>query len=173
MPTEEAQQAHVVKTLRDYLPEEMAAYWSATMNGVRLPSPRLIQTAQAQGLNPGPLDLMFLWPDGITTFIEMKKAGDPDSRVKKNRIGGQLRPEQQLWAARLGEERFALCHCWPEVFAVLDPLLKKHGLRWLTDTEAFRRSEARAAAKRANQKPRTIPHGQRKPPPRRLERPPA
>jgi hypothetical protein len=126
-----------VEMLADYLPEEMDAYWSATLNGIYLPSPHLIATAKKQGLRRGPLDLMFLWPDGVTTFIEMKR--DPKAVLK---------PEQKLWAERLGPERFARCESWAAVKAVLTPMLERHGLRWLTEAEAWRRRAARQEAKR-------------------------
>lgn len=148
-PSEEAVQAQCVEMLRDYLPDEMAGFWSATLNGVRLPTPGLAAKAKRQGLNPGPLDLMFLWPDGATTFIEMKPPYGRDAKGKL--VKRELTTEQQQWAGRLGRSRFALCRSWTEVYVELTNQMRRHGLRWNTDTEAFRRRRAaRDAVKRTN-----------------------
>lgn len=71
------------------LPQPSTAYWwSATMNGVRLTTPKARALAKEQGLRPGLFDLIFIklvGPDaGQTYHFEVK---GPD---------GRLTPEQKL-----------------------------------------------------------------------------
>ena len=140
-PSESSLQEFVVSQLRLYLPDAMVGFWSATLNGIPLPSAGLRAKAKRQGLERGPGDLMFLWPDGVTTFIELKK-----DHLQR------LRPEQAAWGERLGPDRFARCDTWLEVKAVLDARLALYGLRWNTDAEAARRALALNAAKTKTRK---------------------
>lgn len=123
-------QRRVVTFLRAYLPDEV--WWTASLSGVKLTMQIAVQ-AKAAGMNKGAPDLSFVWPDGSTTYIELKAAG------------GTLTPEQrQLWDT-LGD-RMTVCRTWPEVRTSLHVWMQRHGLTWLSDADAWKREKSRRAA---------------------------
>lgn len=121
---EAALQRQVVAHLRMYLPSEV--WWTASLSGIKLPI-QAAARAKAHGVNRGALDLSFIWPDGISTYIELKSRR------------GRLTPEQAMLADRL-KSRMATCWTLADVRIALEDWMAAHGLRWLTDTEAYRRS---------------------------------
>jgi hypothetical protein len=123
-------QERVAAMLRAYLPSEV--WFTASLSGVTL-SPGVAAAAKRAGMSRGAPDLSFVWPDGETTYCEIK-AED-----------GTLSVEQKFLALRLGE-CMAVCRSWAEVRAALEPWLDRYGLRWLTDTESVRREADRRAA---------------------------
>ena len=127
-PERDLQRA-VAEDLRAYLPGEV--WWTASLSGVRL-SPGVASDAKKAGMEKGAPDLSFVWPDGETTYVELK-AGD-----------GTLTAEQKRLQATLGS-RFAVCRSKAEVRAVLAPRLAAAGLRFLTDTESWQREGLRRA----------------------------
>ena len=124
LSSEEHLQAHVATMLRAYLPDGI--WWSASLSGIRL-TPHLQKKAKGQGLNRGAPDLSFVMPSGVTRYIELK--------VGKN----GLTDEQEALQATLGG-RMAVCRSWPEVRDQLAAWMAPHGLRFLTDTESFKRA---------------------------------
>lgn len=126
-------QEKVAAMLWAYLPD--AVWWTCSLSGVRL-TPAMAGAAKRAGMNKGAPDLSFIWPDGRTTYVEVK---GPD---------GVLTPEQKRLKATLGDD-MVVCRSWPEVRAAVSPWLERHGLRWLTDTESVRREFARRQAARA------------------------
>ena len=121
---EAAIQRQVVSHLRMYLPSEV--WWTASMSGVSL-SPQAASRAKALGMRKGFPDLSFIWPDGSTSYLELKAPK------------GRLTPEQAALAKTLAD-RMDVCTSLVAVVRVLDLWMAAHGLRWLTDTEAYRRS---------------------------------
>lgn len=121
---EEDLQRQVATMLRAYLPD--AVWWSASLSGVKL-SPGIAAKAKAAGMQRGAPDISYVWPDGETTYTELK-AGR-----------GVLTPEQKTLAATLGS-RFAVCRSWLEVKAAVSGWMEPFGLRWLTERESLRRA---------------------------------
>ena len=121
---EAALQRQVAAHLRLYLPSEV--WWTASLSGIKLPI-QAAARAKAHGVQRGAPDLSFIWPDGSTSYLELKAPK------------GRLTPEQAALAKVLAD-RMDVCTSLVAVVAVLDLWLAAHGLRWLTDTEAYRRS---------------------------------
>lgn len=122
--TEAVLQKQVVKQLRANLPSEV--WKTASLSGVTLTA-AIAGQAKAAGMEKGAPDLSFIWPDGDTTYIELKSAT------------GTLTPEQKALAVTLGP-RLSVCRSWQAVKDALTPRLASYGLRWLTDTESVRRA---------------------------------
>lgn len=125
-------QLHVVRQLRLYLPDEV--WFTVSLSGLRLP-PQIAVRAKAAGMEKGAPDLSFVFPGGVTHYIELKKPG------------GTLSPEQKRLAEVLGW-RFALCRSWAEVKAVLADWMATHGLAFLDETAAVRRALKREGERR-------------------------
>jgi len=123
-------QKRVVAMLRAYMPDEV--FWTASLSGVRL-APAVAAQAKAAGMNRGAPDLSFVWPDGLTTYLEIKAPG------------GELTPEQARLARTL-VNRMRVCRSWEQARAALEVWMAPYGLRFLTDTESFRREAQRRAA---------------------------
>jgi hypothetical protein len=120
-------QRRIAAMLRAYLPGEV--WWTASLSGVALP-PALIARAKAAGLERGAPDLSFVWPGGVTTYIEVKAAA------------GRLSREQRRLAAMLGA-RFALVRSPAEAREALTGWMAQEGLGWLSEPEALAREAAR------------------------------
>lgn len=92
-------QRAVVQYLELALPPEAGVWWSSTLNGVRLTTPKARKDAKAQGLRPGLYDFVFIplrGPDAGQGFFLELKSDD-----------GRLTPEQTtlmnvLWPAGRG-----------------------------------------------------------------------
>lgn len=124
-PEAELQKA-VASLLRAYLPE--GVWWTCSLSGVPLTAATAGQ-AKAAGMQRGAPDLSFVWPDGDTTYVELKSDK------------GVLTDEQTALAETLGD-RFALCRTTQDVWHALTEWMTPYGLRFLTDTESFRRGAA-------------------------------
>ncbi len=123
-------QKHVAAMLRAYLPDEV--WWTASLSGIRL-SPGAVMSAKTSGMNRGAPDLSFIWPDGATTYVELKAEG------------GVLSPEQARLARTLGKT-MRVARSWPEVKAIVGGWLAEQGLGWLTEKESLEREARRRAA---------------------------
>lgn len=123
---EAALQRHVAAMLRAYLPDDI--WWTASLSGVPLTA-GVAGKAKAAGMQRGAPDLSFVWPDGTTTYCELKA----DT--------GSLTPEQKRLAETLGD-RFVICRSWVAVRAALEAWMTPLGLQFLTDTESVRRGRA-------------------------------
>lgn len=127
---EQAIQERVAAMLRAYLPDEI--WWTASLSGVTLPM-HVAVSAKKAGMNRGAPDLSFVWPDGETTYLEVKA---PD---------GVLSTEQAR-LARILVRKMRVCRSWEEAREALEIWMAPHGLRFLTDTESLRREARRRAA---------------------------
>jgi hypothetical protein len=134
-PSETAIQTGVVKHLRAYMPR--GVFWTASLSGVRL-SMNVAGMAKRAGMNRGAPDLSFIWPDGQTTYIEMKAAD------------GSLSVEQRALKLMLGD-RMRVARSWDEVKSILTGWIASHGLAFLTDAEALQREADRRQADSAPQ----------------------
>lgn len=84
-------------------------FWTASLTGTNL-SIRAATKAKAMGVRRGLPDLCFVFPDGITRFIELKAPK------------GSLTPEQQAFrdlCSKSGRDIFAVCRSVEEVDATL------------------------------------------------------
>lgn len=80
--------------------------WTASAAGVRV-SPTVAVKMKASGVRRGWPDLQFLFPDGVTRYIEMK-------------AGAALSPEQRAFRDRCAPHGiFAVCRSVEEVDAAL------------------------------------------------------
>lgn len=120
-------QQRIVAMLRAYLPDEV--WWTASLSGVPL-SPAAAKRAKAHGMQKGAPDLSFVFPDGVTKYIEVKSQT------------GILTPEQRALQVTLGTHRFAVARSWEDAKEILTAWLAEHGLRFLTDAESVRRRAA-------------------------------
>lgn len=149
---EEDLQKRVATMLRAYLPDSV--WWSASLSGVKL-SPGIAAKAKAAGMQRGAPDISYVWPDGVTTYTELK-AGI-----------GVLTPEQKALAEVLGA-RMVICRSWADVKAALSVWMAPFGLQWLTERESLRRASTvrRAAVISANMRAagRPDPHDVRRNP---------
>lgn len=123
-------QRDVAAKLRAYLP--WSVWWTASLSGIRL-TPRMASEAKRAGSNRGAPDLSFIWPDGKTTYIELK-AED-----------GELSAEQKALARTLGPS-MRVCRSWPEVEGAINAWMCAYDLKFLTDGEAVQRELGRRAA---------------------------
>lgn len=123
-------QAHVATMLRAYMPDEV--WWTASLSGVPL-SAMVAGQAKRAGMQKGAPDLSFVFPDGVTRYVELKSAT------------GTLTPEQKALAVILAGG-MAVCTTWTGVRIVLEGWMAPYGLRFLTDTESYRREGRRKAA---------------------------
>lgn len=99
---EAALQVTVKKYLSICLPPSIE--WTASLAGHGKMSMAARNKAKAMGLRPGWPDLQFLFPDGVTRYIELKS----DT--------GRLQPEQQDFQARCAPHGIhAVCRSLPEV----------------------------------------------------------
>lgn len=101
-------QGRISKYLKWALPSDIL--WTASMAGVKM-SPMVAMKARASGLRRGFPDLMFLFPSGVTRYLEVKAPG------------GVLTPEQKVFAQ----------HCQPHgIFAVCRSVsdVEKQFLAW-------------------------------------------
>jgi hypothetical protein len=95
-------------TVRQYLNLCLPAdiQWTASLTGTYL-SPQARTRAKAMGVRPGWPDLQFLFPDGVTRFIELK-------------AGSSLSPEQREFRDRaMPHGIWAVCRSVDEVSATL------------------------------------------------------
>lgn len=122
-------QAAVATELRAYLPD--GVWFTCSLSGIRL-SPSVAAAAKRAGMEKGAPDLSFIWPDGQTSYIELKAQA------------GSLTVEQERLQGTLGE-LFSLCRSVREVRAALAPWLIANGLRWLSDGESVKREMLRRA----------------------------
>lgn len=101
----EAQLQMAVKQYLVYaLPEDI--YWTASLTGVHLGMQARVR-AKAMGIRRGFPDLCFLFPDGVTRYIELK-------------AGAGLSPEQRDFRDRAKPHGiWALCRSVEEVADVL------------------------------------------------------
>lgn len=120
-------QRHVATMLRAYLPDQV--WWSCSLSGVPL-SPGGASAAKAMGMNKGAPDLSFIWPDGWTTYLELKAEN------------GVLTPEQAMLSTRL-ESAFRVARSWDEASAALSEWMTPYGLRFLTERESLVREGQR------------------------------
>lgn len=125
-------QLRVVQQLRMYLPDEV--WFTVSLSGLRLP-PQVARRAKKAGMERGAPDLSFIFPGGITHYIELKAPG------------GTMTTEQKRLAEVLGW-RFAVCHSWAEVRDVLTDWMRTHELTFLDESAAVRRALAREGARR-------------------------
>ena len=130
---EQRLQAEVASKLRFHLPDEI--WWSASMSG-SLRSPHLQRKAKAMGLNRGAPDLSFIFPDGVTRYVELKAAK------------GRPTPEQARLVQTLSVN-IAVCRSWQDVESALSAWMAPYGLRFLTDSEGYRRAAQRYVEKAA------------------------
>lgn len=130
-------QKHVVRKLRAYLPARI--WWTVSLSGIRLP-PHIAAEAKRMGMERGAPDFSFVFPDGVTRYIDLKTEQ------------GSLTLEQRQLRRRVGEDDFAVCHVyataphrtWAEFKAVLDRWMEPYeGLTWLTDAESVAREMRR------------------------------
>lgn len=107
MKTPEATlQVRVNEYLKVVMPP--AVLWTASLAGHGKMSMAARNKAKAMGLKPGWPDLQFLFPDGVTRYIELKSAT------------GRLQPEQVEFAARCARHGIhAVCRSVEEVDAAL------------------------------------------------------
>lgn len=106
--TRAAPEARLQKLVRSYLdvalPPEIL--WTASMAGTHL-SPKARSHNKAMGVKRGWPDLSFLFPDGVTRFIELK-------------AGASLSPEQREFRdACAPHNTFRVCRSIDEVDAAL------------------------------------------------------
>ena len=104
---EAALQVRVKEYLSVVLPPGI--FWTASLTGVNL-SMRAAVRAKAMGIRRGAPDLCFLFPDGITRWIELK------TRT------GSLTPEQRAFrdlCTASGRDIHAVCRSLEEVDATL------------------------------------------------------
>ncbi len=120
---EAALQKQVAALLRAYLPE--GVWFTASLSGVKL-TPAIAGQAKAAGMNRGAPDLSFIWPDGDTTYIELKADK------------GVLTPEQKALSETL-KGRLAVCRSTQDVWHALTEWMTPYGLRFLTDRESLKR----------------------------------
>jgi hypothetical protein len=123
-------QRQVAATLRAYLPD--AIWWTASLSGVTL-TPALASAAKAAGMNRGAPDLSFIFPDGVTRYIELKAEN------------GVLSTEQRGLARTL-VHNMAVCRSVAEVRQRLDAWMAPYGLAFLTEAESLQREARRRAA---------------------------
>lgn len=98
-------QISVKQYLSYCLPDDIL--WTASLTGVHL-SMQARTKAKAMGVRRGFPDLMFLFPDGVTRYIELKTAT------------GSLSPEQREFRDRAKPYGvWALCRSLDEVIAAL------------------------------------------------------
>lgn len=122
-------QKHIVRQLRAYMPPEV--WWACSLSGVQL-TPQVASQAKAMGMERGAPDLSFVFPDGVTRYIELK---GPD---------GSLSTEQKRLALILsGIDCFRVARSWEEARGHLERWLALYDLRFLTDAEAVRRGTLR------------------------------
>ena len=107
-------------------------WFTASLSGVKL-TPAVAGQAKAAGMQKGAPDLSFVFPDGDTTYIELKADK------------GILTPEQQRLSEALGG-RFAVCRSTHDVWEALTAWMTPYGLRFLTDSESWKRECAGRAA---------------------------
>lgn len=84
-----------------------SVFWSASLTGTYL-TPRARERAKAMGVRRGVPDFVFVFPDGVTRWIELKAPG------------GSLTPEQREFRDRFAPLGiFAVCRSVDEVSAQL------------------------------------------------------
>lgn len=123
-------QKRVAAMLRAYLPDDV--WWTASLSGVTL-TPAIAGQAKASGMNRGAPDLSFIFPDGVTRYIELKSED------------GTLSVEQKALARTLVGD-MAVCRSVPEVRQRLAAWLEPYGLSFLTERESIQREARRRAA---------------------------
>lgn len=92
--------------VKEYLSVTMprAIQWTASLAGHGKLSMAARNKSKAMGLRPGWPDLQFLFPDGVTRYIELKSQT------------GRLQPEQEDFQARCAPHGIhAVCRSLPEV----------------------------------------------------------
>jgi hypothetical protein len=107
-PKRAAPEAALQITVKQYLNICLGdeVQWTASLVGTYL-TPQARSRAKAMGVRPGWPDLQFLFPDGVTRFIELK-------------AGASLSPEQRDFRDRCaGRGIWALCRSVDEVSAQL------------------------------------------------------
>lgn len=98
-------QVRIHRFLKARLPPEIL--WTASMSGVKM-TPLVRMKAKAAGLKRGFPDLQFLFPDGVTRYIEVKAPG------------GVLTPEQRDFCSACAPHNiFTVCRSVVEVEAAL------------------------------------------------------
>jgi len=103
-PEQELQEGWVV-CIREILPPEVK--FTASAAGVPL-TPKVRSDLKAAGLEPGWPDLQFLFPDGITRYIEDKTPV------------GSLRPAQRAFRDACGDrDIWALARTWSDIETAL------------------------------------------------------
>lgn len=120
-------QREAVKFLRAYLPAEV--WFTASLSGIKK-TPGLAAQAKAMGLERGAPDLSFIFPDGVTCYIEMKAPGC-------------FMSDEQKALKRVLGDRMMVCRSVDEVRASVASWMAPHGLTWLSDAEAVKREIAR------------------------------
>jgi hypothetical protein len=118
--------------LAAYLPAEV--WWCASLSGVRL-SPHMASIAKKAGLRRGAPDFSFIFPDGVTRYVELKW------------VEGKLSDEQKMLKARLGR-KMSVCYSWEDMRTTLTAWMSVYGLTWLTERESLQRYAAEREAKR-------------------------
>jgi hypothetical protein len=131
MPEAEIQR-HVVSMLRAYLPT--GVWFTASLSGVKL-TPAIAGQAKAAGMERGAPDLSFIFPDGVTRYIEMKAPGCFFTN------------EQAALKRVLGDDMM-VARSWADVKAVLTGWMAPYGLTWLTERESLERLAAQREAAR-------------------------
>jgi hypothetical protein len=132
-------QKYLVTMLRAYLPDQV--WWCAGLSGLRLP-PHIAAEAKRMGMEKGDYDLKFLFPDGVTRYVEVKS------------VDGVLTPEQKRVRELAGEANVAvvriytlnLPQSWRELKRALDVWMAPLGLDWLNERESLQRYAKRRAA---------------------------
>lgn len=99
-PEQELQEGWVV-CIREILPEEVK--FTASAAGVPL-TPKVRSDLKAAGLEPGWPDLQFLFPDGVTRYIE-----------DKTPQGSLSRPQREFRDACQGHDIWALARTWADI----------------------------------------------------------
>ena len=100
-----------------YLPDEV--WFTVSLSGLEAP-PQVATRAKKAGMERGAPDLSFIFPGGITHYIELKAPG------------GTMTTEQKRLVEVLGW-RFAVCHSWAEVRDVLTDWMRTHELTFLDE----------------------------------------
>lgn len=98
--------------VREYLEYALppSIYWTASLTGTFL-SPNARSKAKAAGVRRGLPDLLFVFPDGVTRYIELKaKAGvlTPEQRDFQARFG----PLGIFWVAKSVDDVEAALRLW-------------------------------------------------------------